>query len=319
MEEIKISVVVPVYNISEYLDESLGSLAAQNFPDAEFLCIDDGSSDDSLSVIEKWAARDSRFVPVHKENGGVSSARNLGLTMAKGSWVMFLDGDDKYKENALETVWRYVQEKHPDIIIFNADTFPVSIETEEWYKKTLRFDGREYGSFSEAVLDERGSRPFTWRHVYKREVIDRLTAKYDEGLNVGEDTQFPMCVFPGAERFLFVSDCLVSYRLGRSGSAMDESAENMNLIVGQHFDTICSVAGFWKEHGFMELYGGYFLKWALKFTLLKVKALPAQQRKIRAAEFFSRIVGENGLEQYRHKTGIEGAAMWKAFRLMIKI
>ncbi len=88
------SIIVPVYNVAPYLRKALDSVVAQTFTDWECLCVDDGSTDGSGAILDEYAARDKRFRVFHKENGGVSSARNVGLDHAKGDWLCFLDADD---------------------------------------------------------------------------------------------------------------------------------------------------------------------------------------------------------------------------------
>ena len=87
----KISVIIPVYNTEERLKRCLDSVVAQTFKDLECIVVDDGSKDQSPHIIDEFAAKDSRFTAIHKPNGGVSSARNEGLRIAEGEWVIFLD------------------------------------------------------------------------------------------------------------------------------------------------------------------------------------------------------------------------------------
>ena len=99
----KISVIVPVYNTEKYLRRCIDSVLAQTYQDFELLLIDDGSKDSSGAICDEYAAKDARVRVFHKENGGVSSARNLGLDNARGEWVTFVDSDD-YIEKKLSQV-----------------------------------------------------------------------------------------------------------------------------------------------------------------------------------------------------------------------
>lgn len=98
MNNPKISVIVPVYNVEKYLRRCIDSILAQTFTDFELLLIDDGSKDNSRDLCDGYAMKDERVRVFHKKNGGVSSARNLGLDNAKGEWVSFVDADD-YLDN----------------------------------------------------------------------------------------------------------------------------------------------------------------------------------------------------------------------------
>ena len=320
MSEIKISVIIPIYNVQDYLAECLDSCICQDFPGAQFICVDDGSSDSSAAILGEYSCKDSRIVTVSKENGGLSSARNAGLKKASGEWIMFLDSDDKLKDGALKTFWECAEKGNRDIIVFHADTFPEDIENEKWYKKTLQFEPASYDSFSPKVLfEERGAMPFVWRQAFRKELLEQRKVLFDESLKFGEDVLFSMEVFPYAERFEFTDKCLLSYRLKREGSLMDSVAGDAEKIVDRHFEIIKHAADFWQAQGWLELWGADFLGWALKFTLLKVKALQGKVRKEKAAEMFEEIVAPYGLQKYKTKMGLEGALLWTAFRSFTRL
>lgn len=106
----KISIIVPVYKVEKYLPECIDSILAQTYTDFELLLIDDGSPDNSGQICDEYASRDPRIRVFHKENGGVSSARNFGIERAKGEWITFVDGDDYLKRNYLDA-FRFNKEK----------------------------------------------------------------------------------------------------------------------------------------------------------------------------------------------------------------
>ena len=114
MNNPKISVIVPVYNAEQYLHRCVDSILAQTFPDFELLLIDDGSKDRSAEICDEYAWKDERVRVFHKENGGVSSARNLGLDKAKGEWVSFVDADDIIYSNNLDILFE-VGKNNPTI------------------------------------------------------------------------------------------------------------------------------------------------------------------------------------------------------------
>lgn len=127
----KVSIIVPVYNAAEYLQRSLQSICRQTYEHLEIILIDDGSTDDSLTLCKEWAIKDARVIVQHQENGGVSSARNLGLELASGEYLMFVDADDwiapdmvgtlhelavKHQADVSTCCYLEVYEKHEDII-----------------------------------------------------------------------------------------------------------------------------------------------------------------------------------------------------------
>lgn len=113
----KISVIVPVYNVEKFLPRCLDSLLAQTFPDFELLLIDDGSKDGSGEICDKYALKDNRIRVFHKENGGVASARQLGVDEARGEYSIHADGDDWVEPDMLQCFYNKAKETNADIII----------------------------------------------------------------------------------------------------------------------------------------------------------------------------------------------------------
>ena len=113
----RVSVIIPIYNVGEYLNNTVSSVVEQSLQDIEVILVDDGSLDNSPDIIEQWARRDSRIVPIHKTNGGVTSARNAGLKLAKGEYIFFLDGDDYILPQSLENLYREAALKEADWVV----------------------------------------------------------------------------------------------------------------------------------------------------------------------------------------------------------
>ena len=131
---IAVSVVIPVYNVEKYIEECLRSVLEQTLCDVEIICVDDGSQDASMEVVEKYAKIDNRIVIIHKENGGLSSARNAGIKTARGKYIYFLDSDDYILEDTLEFLYQEMEKDELDSIFFDADSFYESEELAERHK-----------------------------------------------------------------------------------------------------------------------------------------------------------------------------------------
>ena len=114
---VAISIVIPVYNIEKYLKECLDSLVNQTFKDFEVICVNDGSKDKSLDILNEYAKKDSRFIVVTQENGGSGSARNNGLSRARGKYVQFLDGDDYFEPELLEKLYNLAEKYQANISV----------------------------------------------------------------------------------------------------------------------------------------------------------------------------------------------------------
>lgn len=117
MSKVKISVIVPIYNVEQYLDDCLESIRKQTFTDFEVLLIDDETPDNSVSIAEKYTKLDSRFRLYHKKNGGLSDARNYGLERANGEYVAFIDSDDRIREKYLESLYNVITKYNADVAV----------------------------------------------------------------------------------------------------------------------------------------------------------------------------------------------------------
>lgn len=180
----KISVIVPVYNTEKYLHRCIDSILAQTFTDFELLLIDDGSKDSSGTICDEYAAKDARVRVFHKENGGVSSARNLGLDCAIGEWVTFVDSDDWVTENAIECF----QTNHDEDVIINS--YSEFYEGKTYLKECCPVkisSAKQKNAFLKDYLYT-GILTTVCSKIYKRSLIGG--SRFNNDIIVGEDTLF---------------------------------------------------------------------------------------------------------------------------------
>ncbi len=157
-----ISVIVPVYNVENYLKGCLESLVNQTLYDIEIICVNDGSTDKSLDILNKYRKQDSRIILVNKANEGVSIARNDGLRIAGGGYVVFVDADDYVEKCLCERLYEVIVQTNTDIIVYGAEIFPKkAVEYESWLLDTLKVKKMVYSSNCEkALFNEKCSKPF---------------------------------------------------------------------------------------------------------------------------------------------------------------
>ena len=117
----KVSIIIPMYNVEKYLRRCLDSVQNQTFSDFQAICVDDGSPDNSGQIAEEYAARDNRFIVVHKENGGLSDARNAGMPYATGEYIMYLDSDDFIHSQTMEIAYAMARRDKADIVAYTYD------------------------------------------------------------------------------------------------------------------------------------------------------------------------------------------------------
>lgn len=219
MEELsmKVSVIVPVYNVYEYLDKCLNSLVNQTLKNIEIIVVNDGSPDNSEEIINKYVKEYSNVYSYKKENGGLSSARNYGLKYAKGEYIAFIDSDDFVELNMLEEMYNKAKEDNSDIVI--CDYYSLEEKEKRYINCHLKMSSN---SKKEYLL----SPPNAWIRLIKKEIMDK--EKFTEGLYY-EDLDINPRLFIHANKISYVEKPLYNY-LVRSGSIMGQKKFNTKLL-----------------------------------------------------------------------------------------
>lgn len=181
-----ITIIVPIYNSEQTLNRCVDSILKQKFCDWELLLINDGSTDRSGKICEEYALKDKRIKVFYKKNGGVSSARNIGLDNAKGEWIAFVDADDFVKEFYLAHLLEHSQ-KQVDLVISYAEIHNgINIQRES-YPAKLVDDTNFESMFIENDMQWHTS---PWSKLYKRCIIEKHHLRFCEGMHIGEDAVF---------------------------------------------------------------------------------------------------------------------------------
>lgn len=216
----KISVILPCYNAARYLGECLDSLLAQTMGDFEALLVDDGSTDDTLSVAQAYAAKDARIRVFHQANAGVSAARNRALEQAKGEWATFTDGDDVLPANAFETLLSGVGER-VDMVVCPHETFDETGRTEavfpetRWMKKTG--EARRHAAALRLIEGDRVLNIMCGKLI-RMEMIRREGLALNASVRMAEDALFNLEAVLCAREIAYVNRVAYGYRL-HEGSA----------------------------------------------------------------------------------------------------
>ena len=214
-----ISVIVPVYNVEEYLNGCIDSIVNQTYKNLEIILVDDGSTDSCPKICDQWSKKDKRIRVIHKKNGGVSSARNLGLEVAKGSYISFVDSDDYLEKNMYSTIIDKMCEENCDIIAFNYYIVDKK-------NKTVAISKKIEEDFSKELLDDNGIRGFVWNKVYTKKILDNL--KFELDVYVWEDLLFNFEIFNKVNNLIFkyINQPLYYY-FQRNNSCLNSPNEKM--------------------------------------------------------------------------------------------
>lgn len=284
----KFSIVIPVYNVEEYLGRCLESILQQTLIDFEVICVDDGSTDKSFSILELYASKDTRFKVIKQENRGVSAARNTGLENANGMYICFADPDDYIATNFLERIYDEILEHNPDIIVFGANVFPITTDTDPWVCSDLTNSYAIYNKFhSDILLSGNRGYPFVWRNCFRRKFLKKYHLKFDEYLVLGEDTVFQVSAFAVAKKMVFLPDKLYFYRNARKGSAMEKAKNDILKRLYQHIYVLEKIAVFWEVNHCLSKYKDTFALFAIDFMGMEMLNYKMSERKKIINKFFS--------------------------------
>ena len=207
-----LSVIIPVYNASQFLPEFLDSVLSQSFCDIEVICVDDGSTDQSGTILESYSIRDPRLKVIKQNNSGPSSARNSGLASASGRFVAFVDSDDIVDPKIYSTMVDLAVNHDLDAVGCCFDTFPdVRVSHfESFTGQTLDF--KSLIASNKRVIS---SNDFSlcWRYLFRRKVIEDVGIRFREDINFGEDTIFVTEVLAHSGYIFLTDKPLYHYRV----------------------------------------------------------------------------------------------------------
>lgn len=214
-----VSIIIPVYNVEEYLKEALDSAINQTYKNIEIICVNDGSTDNSLQILEGYAQKDDRIKIITQKNKGLSGARNTGLFHAKGEYIYFLDSDDFYE---LELVEKTVQ-------LFTDDIDIVAFNIKKIFEIEERHDCRNYAEYYngeycinpvifEIIYEE------SCRNAFKNNLIKKYNIKFAEAL-IYEDTSFILNYLSVSNKIYILQDKLYNYRIRQNSIMQNRNNE----------------------------------------------------------------------------------------------
>lgn len=237
----KISIIVPAYNAASYISQCINSLLDQTYTNTQIICVDDGSTDATLQILNEYAKKDSRILVVHKENEGVSLARNAALDVATGDYLLFVDGDDwiepetcaialeaLQKYNADVVMWSYIREMTGESRkknIYEADWF---FDQQAVKDKLYR---RMFGAYGDETAKPENADALctVWGKLYRRDIVEENSIRFHDIRQIGtyEDGLFNLNVFSKTKAAVFLNRHLYHYR--RDNSTSITTAYNSNM------------------------------------------------------------------------------------------
>lgn len=260
-KDIKVSIIVPVYHVEDYIDRCLNSLVRQTFKSIEIICICE-PEDASFKLIEKWCQRDTRVRLIEKKNTGVSAARNAGIKEARGKYIAFVDADDWVEKHTMQILYQVADYNQAQIIVYgmwpNIEPHGAKRGMFGYFpKENVKFIGHSM----EALFYEHGSRPYIGNKFYENEFLHKNKLIFDESISIGEDQLFQFEAFACADIVCYVKEKFYHYDISRNNSAMNSCEQNKNILKSNLI--LLNKILKWKNNNFDEKYDTDFIWWIL--------------------------------------------------------
>ena len=313
-----ISVIVPVYRVEKYLNECIDSILSQTYENFELILVDDGSPDNSGKICDEYAEKDKRIKVIHKENGGVSSARNLGLDNANGEYVTFIDSDDFVDKRYLKALYNSLKDSGSDVSVCRFSKYSslgYSIYPEDFPKSTLiKNNSDEFFDFFSRYFSLKchvfGS---VWRCLFKKSTIGET--RFDKNIRISEDLLFTTNVVFNSKNISFVNESLYFYRMDNS-SATSSYKKSFFESQAQLSHELCVLFAKIDKKGFdkiLKRYNALLCYYLLSNELKFRKSNPDYKenlKKIRKSELYKDFALFSGLKIVKSKMKIKLFIIW---------
>ncbi|MGN1313728.1 MAG: glycosyltransferase [Lachnospiraceae bacterium] len=253
-----ISVIVSIYNIKEYLPRAIESIRLQTYGELEILLVDDGSTDGSGKICDEYAARDERIRVIHKENGGLSDARNAGIEAAHGEYMAFVDGDDWIDENMYEDMLKALQKSGADLAVCNYKEVSQSGVKDTSTDEIKVWEGRETLKLFIEEDESYQIQNAAWNKLYTRELMGNL--RFPRG-KLFEDIVYTTRLIAASKKCVYLNRAYYNYVTDRGDSIMN--SRKVERILTDQVPAYLEKGSFLKELGEEELYAAhqyFFLK-----------------------------------------------------------
>lgn len=310
---VKVSVIIPVYNAEKYLEESINGILSQTLVDLEVLCVDDGSVDNSLEMLNEFAAKDPRVRVFHQENQGGGAARNHALPHATGKYIYFMDADDALDKNALQEFWDIAEEKDLDFLIFQAINY--AEDTGEYYESGDYTMQELADAVGESIFsyEDIGELIFKmsvtpWSKFYNREFVEKTGARFAEGL-IFHDNIFFWDTLLYAKRMYFYKKFLYTRRRHSASSTAAGDKRYVNSIIINNMITQIFI-----NHGVFEQYAHRLYNRKLNLILKRYRNIQEQYKEYFFEEMkkdFVKMLDDDRYEDFK-------SCLWKKNKVLFE-
>ncbi|WP_048190896.1 glycosyltransferase [Methanobacterium sp. SMA-27] len=300
MNDVKVSIIVPVYNVEKYLRQCVDSIVNQSLKEIEIICINDGSTDNSLQILEGYAQRDKRIKIINKRNEGLSAARNTGMEYATGEYIGFVDSDDFINEKMYENLYINAKSNKSDIVMCPAYVFDDNNPELNHKKPYFSLECLDK-KFDNKVFDHTNTKNLIfkvnvtcWNKIYKSQFLNEIGAKFHK--MYFEDNIFFYETYLKAKKISLIRDFLYYYRINRAGSFIKEGNKKFFDICNMH-DLLKKIL---IETGNLDEYLESFLNFKINGSLGRYNQVDERFKP----EFFE-IIKQNFIKNNLKKSDID--------------
>ena len=298
MENIKVSVIIPVFNVEKYLDKCLESLVNQTLKEIEIICVDDGSTDNSMQILKKYESEYSNVIVVSQENAGAGAARNNGLRIAKGEYLSFLDSDDFFEVNMLEEAYEKAVADKADMVVFKSDQYYEDSDEFKQVTWTLRYKKiPPYMPFARRQMTDNVFKVFVgwaWDKLFRTEFVKEHNLLFQEQ-RTSNDMLFVFAATVLAKRITVVpEDKVLAHQRRNNSSSLSNTREKSWQCF---YNALNALKKRLEDEGIFEELEQDYVNYALHFSLWNLNTL---------AEPTYSMLKEKLINEWFEELGIKG-------------
>lgn len=282
-KRVLISVIIPVYNAAPYLDDCIGSLLRQSLKQIEIICVDDGSTDDSVRILEKYQKLDGRIVILRQPNSGAGIARNTGMKIARGKYLSILDADDFFAPDMLKRAYETAEARQAEIVMFRSDWYNHERKKKYAVRNMQRsfFPAKEVFSVGEIEMNFYDAiQGWAWDKLFLRSFVESWQLRF-QGTKMYNDMCFTYSAVTVAKRIAYIEDVLLFRRINRPGALTKSVQKNWPSV----FEALGGVKAFLEKSGNYDRFRNHFTTYAL-YMILYTYGKTAWQERLKMRDYF---------------------------------
>lgn len=274
-----VSIIIPVYNSEKSIKEIVGQVLNQTEKNFELIIVNDGSTDNTLKTINALAKSSNRIRVINQKNAGPGAARNSGLDIAKGKYIMFFDSDDGIHENILEKTTSYMERKNLDMAIFGwREISQAKAKLVTFSDSIINFDKKNIKGYVISSLGDNALFYAIWNKIYRNDLIQKNKLRFKTDINFGEDLIFNLNYLSKTKKFGIISEPLYDYKVSSTGSVFSKSSLDFSMRLKNN-QAIDEFVGKTNEEQLTDSVNWLKTKWLVQYLLTVQRSSMTKKQK----------------------------------------